>query len=270
MGVFESPVLSVVGIALAIGALFVAYIFYRKARRVKEPAWAIRTTNLMRGYIAKLPDLDVLYDGQIVERLSISRILFWNRGADTIRRADIAAADPLRIQAVEDATILDVEVLQTNSIASQLSATLATDKKSAPVDFEFLDQGQGAVFQVVHSGLTSEDIQVVGTVVGSGQPCQHKIPFIDLLPLPTKRSFDEKLRPTTKRRIMALIAIIPAIMMWALFSAEVFVRTEKESGSEVWVLLGMALFYTVIAVLAGIHFGRGKIPAGLGIFEEIL
>jgi hypothetical protein len=61
--------------------------------------------------------------------------------------------------------ILDVKVVSSNNKANQFTCTLAQDG-DAEVDFEYLDRGHGAVIQVIHTGLSSDDITMVGQIKG--------------------------------------------------------------------------------------------------------
>ena len=98
-GVLDSPFLAGVSLVLALVSIILAYIFFRKSQRARTPSWAIRTTNLIRDYTSKLSDLEIRYRQQQVKDLSISRVVFWNDGAETIDREDVASTDPVRIAA---------------------------------------------------------------------------------------------------------------------------------------------------------------------------
>src|SRR5207249_4793358 len=133
----------------------------------KEPCWSIRSTNLIRGYGSKLTDLNVLYKGQQVENLSIARIIFWNKGAETVQRQDLVDADPLRLVGAGQLTFLDVKLLATNNEPSLFSVSLTEDGGSVLIGFDYLDQGHGAVFQIVHTGTSPKDIKLRGSIKGA-------------------------------------------------------------------------------------------------------
>lgn len=173
-GVVQNPAVTLLLIVLAVAGLILAYVSYR-TRRVKQACWAIRSNNIVAGYTAKLGALQILYGGEGVKNVTISRLLFWNRGRETIDRGDIAPADPLRIIAAGEVKLLDVAILHANNEPSQFSATVASDRKSAVLCFEYLDPGQGAVLQVVHSGTSSKDVEVLGSIKGAGAPAKKVI-----------------------------------------------------------------------------------------------
>jgi len=156
-------IIGTVGTFLSLISLFAAYYFYRKSLRLKEPRWAITSNNLIRGYSSKLNELDILYKDHKVENLTISKILFWNRGRDTINRQDIATAEPLVIKSTEEVEILDAKILSNNNESSQISAELENSQQSYLI-FDYLDYDQGAIIQIVHTGTSSKDIFVSGKI----------------------------------------------------------------------------------------------------------
>jgi hypothetical protein len=99
----------------------------------------------------------------------VSRIWLWNRGREPIRQEDTPIGDPLRIEPVGDTRLLGVEVLETSYKASDFSCSLPDDRGVVQIGFASLDQAQGGVLQVVHTGTSSDDILVKWTVVG-GNP----------------------------------------------------------------------------------------------------
>jgi hypothetical protein len=113
----QNPVVTLVLGILASGV--VGYFFYRRGLRLKEPCWAIRSNNLVAGFTATYPLLEIRYKDAKVENLTVSKVLFWNHGADTIHVKDIAEADPLRLVGVAGTKILDVNLLATNSEPSR-------------------------------------------------------------------------------------------------------------------------------------------------------
>ena len=128
--VLRSPLWGIAGLAVALAGLFVAYIFYQRGQRKREPRWTIRSNNLISDNTARLASLEVTYSGEQVRNLTISRCVFWNAGGETIRRLDIAPTDPLRICALDDSRIMDVPaIVQANNEASQVHFDVADDRK---------------------------------------------------------------------------------------------------------------------------------------------
>lgn len=166
--------LSVGIIGILIG-IIASYYFYRKSLKIKEPCWSVRSSNLIQDYSTKVEQLKILYKDEPVENLTISRVLFWNNGSDTIDGSDIKTANPLKIVGAENVNILDSTIIASNNASSQIKAILNKAENSIPIEFDYLDDKQGAVIQIIHTGKTSEDIKVIGDIKGV-KKLQHKFP----------------------------------------------------------------------------------------------
>ena len=144
-------------------------------QREKRPTWAVRTTTLVSGWKDDLPGLVVSYMGKEVERLSITRFMLWNRGKDAIKKVDVPEAEPIRIRAPNGVEMLSAVVIDTNSKSSRTSVKVARNRKTAKIDFEFLDFEDGAVFQIVHSGSAVEAMSIEGRVIGASRLQQVEV-----------------------------------------------------------------------------------------------
>jgi hypothetical protein len=163
-------ILGIVGVVLGIIGLIAGYIFYRRGLRTKEPCWSMKTETLIEGYSAKFQDLKILYQDKQIENLSVSRIAFWNRGRETIEFDDIPQKAPPLIVARGEAEILDAKVIQQTNRSSDFSVHLSDNGKYAQILFDYIDNEQGAVFQVIHTGTSPidiEDLQVWGDIKGA-------------------------------------------------------------------------------------------------------
>jgi hypothetical protein len=162
-------VFTILGGVLGLGS---AYLFYQRGKRLKQPTWAIQRDYWIWRGASRLPKFDMRYNGLPVQNLTVSRICLWNSGREPIRKGDIPHGDPLRIEPVGDTRLLDVEVLGTSHNWIGFSCLPPDDQGIAQIQFEFLDQAQGGVLQVVHTGTWLDDIQIKGTVVG-GNPLKR-------------------------------------------------------------------------------------------------
>ncbi len=157
----------VISVLFGVIGLVTGYYFYRKSKQKKEPCWAIRSNNLIRGSSAIISGLAVLYKGEQVENLTISKLLIWNKGEITLDRQDIETIDHLRVVGKGDTKLLDIDILASNNNASRFSYNLAQDKSSATLNFDYLDRGNGAVLQIVHTGASSNDLTLAGAIKGA-------------------------------------------------------------------------------------------------------
>jgi hypothetical protein len=155
-----------IGIAGIVISLIVSYLSNRKNLRLKEPSWSIRSNNLVEGFSNKVENLKVIYNDICVENLTISKILFWNDGKETINRQDYETINKLRVECSHNAKLLDAKIISSNNLSSQITIIKSDQNNCAFILFDYLDEKQGAVIQVVHTGTSSKDLQIVGDIKG--------------------------------------------------------------------------------------------------------
>ena len=252
--------------AFGVAGILLAVFFYFKSRRVKAPLWSIRTINLISDRVQKFPLLSITYGSSAVQNLSLSKVALWNGGTDVIKREDCAPADRLRIEADGEAQILDVALLESNPTSCQASAKLSDDRKRAVLDFDYLDQQNGAVFQVIHTGQTSKAIAVRGTVLGAGNPklreyskSGHTTSSKAALPQAKAQS------QITLSGVVVMLAIAVGLWVWCIVSRLV----EKRMGGQEWTAFGTALFFTVLFIQGILEVRRGlHEPRNLRSFDD--
>jgi hypothetical protein len=163
------------GAGLSILGIIGGYILYRLGRREKKPLWSIKNNNLISGFSKRVPNLEIKYSDQNIETLSVCKVVFWNSASETIRRDDIAEADPLAIVLLNNAKLLDASLLAHNSMPSQFLIYTKPEINSTFLSFDFVDKDQGAVVQVIHTGAMLKDVDVKGTIKGAGTPRQNPL-----------------------------------------------------------------------------------------------
>ena len=241
-----------VGFIMAILGFASAIIIYIKVKNVKSPCYAVQSRNIVRDFVSKIDTLEMLYSGKPIENLTATKIAFWNAGRDTINSQDIASTDPLTVHVKKGCKILDTKVLYMKNLVNRFSITTADDLSNITLNFEYLDKEEGAIIQILHTGKSSEDIEIRGTIKGAGKPVQKHVPKLREA-VPILPSLTDKMR----RLIFALLIFIIPI--------PVFVRT----------FLGDDIYLKVAGVIFLIfYWGMGfkvikrRLPKGFDVFEE--
>lgn len=89
----------------------------------------------------------------------------WNHRGDTIRGEDIVDTDPLRLQFAEGDIALQVRTLSMSRPQNRFTAKINPEGSSVDFTCDFLDAGDGSVFEIVHIG--PEKPVLLGTVRGA-------------------------------------------------------------------------------------------------------
>jgi hypothetical protein len=163
-------ILGIVGLVLAVIGLLTGYIFYRKGIKTKELCYDEKAVNLINGYSTQFEDLKIKFKEKDIENLSVSKILFWNNGSETIDKTDTLEDFPITICANTEKglEILDAKVLETNNIASNFSAVVLNGGRYVVLSFEYLDSQDGAIIQIIHTGAGAiSDLFLIGRIKGA-------------------------------------------------------------------------------------------------------
>lgn len=169
-GIVQHPIFGITSFVLAVFGVLLSCLFYAWGRRAKRPFWAIKSTSLIRDFSGSFPRLEITYGEKKIENLTVSTVVFWNGGAETIHSSDIAEADLLRITPTNTKRLLDVKVLKVNSEPSRFAVSTPVDMTVAYLQFDFLDRDCGARIQFIHTGTSSNDLVLAGTIKGAGAP----------------------------------------------------------------------------------------------------
>ena len=161
----ESWLMLVIGFLLSI---IPAYYFYR--RSIKEPiaCYLVRATNVIdiKNSSGIGEKIAVSYESQVIPRLSVGNVSFWNGGNSTLEGDALTERDPLRIN-ISDGKILEATIITDPN--PQCGCGITTDSEGFPnsvlLTFDFLVQHNGFVVRILHTGQ-GHAMSVTGTVKG--------------------------------------------------------------------------------------------------------
>jgi len=256
--------MNAIGILIGILGLIAAFVFYRKSLILKKPMWGIRTKSIVTNFISEIAFLNIKYRNKQVKNLSFSRLIFWNDGKNPIDNNDISDHNPLGIYVVqEEILILDAKIIEENSSASRIKINLHENKKCINIDFEYLNSNKGFVIELVHTGISSNDLVIKGDIKGVDR--MIKVPYRRVERFWFANILFRFIRNNkTRRRINAIYSLIFAGMTFWLLS---YVMYNPEKGNWNSVVI-FATSCALLPILHAIRTWRIVIPTGLEKFEE--
>lgn len=199
-----------VSFIIGVLAVLVAIILSFKSKRVKLPCYAVRSRNIVKDLVSKFDALETLYSGQTIENLTVTKILFWNAGRDTIHRGDIAV--PLTVHVSESYKILDAKILSSKEPANKFSIDTSADQSSSILNLDYVDKDEGVVIQLIHTGRSGKDIEFDGKIKGAGELIKKTVPQSD------RSQFRYQPNPSL-RQTKILSYIMAALLLLVAFSA---------------------------------------------------
>lgn len=253
--------------ALGVLGVFLSVFFYRKSKKNKAPTYIVRTINLMTKRIRNIDILQVLYAGQNISNLSVTKIAFWNAGKETIDKSDIACISPIKIEIKPEYEMLDANILFQKNKSNNFKIELSEDKKNISINFDYLDHKEGAVIQILHTGNENEDISISGSIktVKAIKRCGQSVVFMSKFLNKT-----DAIATKVSRYVIMLSGVLFIFLAFFILFSDVrnepipieVARRDKLTGFLVTMLSGALYFYF------GYSRIRRKIPKGFDVFDE--
>lgn len=111
---------------------------------------SISSQKLITNKQSKFSKLNILYDGEQVERITSTEIVFLNSSFSTIRKDDLIELAPFSVE-IGNGEILDLSVIMGENTPNQISVN-KLKRNSARISFHYLNHNEGGVIQIVHTG----------------------------------------------------------------------------------------------------------------------
>lgn len=157
----SDPIFSIGSFILAVIGIALAIIFFFRSQKEKVPCFEISHNTIIEGLHKSLDGLAIQYKGSHQERITVTKVLFWNAEKKTIDYSDLVTKNKLRVINPEKINILDTKIIKTNSTSNSVNI----DSESN-FSFDYLDHEDYFVIQIVHNGCSNEKFKIEGKIKG--------------------------------------------------------------------------------------------------------
>lgn len=201
----NNPIVWTLLSAVTVTSLLWSIITYYKSNRKKELSCYFKTNKIIQAGKTLIPKLDLKYNGEEIEDLSITKIAIWSSGNELINKNDVVDKKPLTIKSASPETkILDGDIVSQSETINEFQI-VEKNNTEIVIDFSYVEKADGVVIQVMHSG-NLEDLNVEGKIKGGRIKGLNR----------KKRGIkDEK-----KRRIVySLLSVVIIVWVWGLVAA---------------------------------------------------
>src|SRR5438105_1790882 len=158
-----NTVLAVVGIAASLIGIPATYYFARRSRQQPLLKYLLDFDVLLNPLESHAAEGALTFGGRSIARLSRTYVAIWNERGDTVGGSDVVGSDSLRIALAENDEFLQARVVYVSR--RQCGIQVHPSGEFAEISFDFLDQGDGGLIEVIHQGSTSPTID--GTIRGA-------------------------------------------------------------------------------------------------------
>ncbi|MGW5748674.1 hypothetical protein [Amycolatopsis sp. NPDC003861] len=150
----NSDIFGLVGLVFSVVGIPLTFILARRGR--KRPL----LRSIVGFEILASPD-DGAFDGgfmrtltgEPITKISRTSVAIWNHQGDTVRGTDVVPIDKVRLQLEDGDFPLQVRILSWSRSQNRLVVQVDENNSSAiNIEFDFLDAGDGGVFEVIHQG----------------------------------------------------------------------------------------------------------------------
>lgn len=162
-----SDILGIIGLPVGVLGIPLTYYFAQRGRQRPD------MRSLVDHDLVISPESDILNSGLImrfkeqeIRHVSRTNVALWNKQGDTVRGSDIVPDDPLRVTVGAGGVILQARIVALSRPQIKPSVSIPdTDSSILRVDFDFLDQCDGFVIEILHE--SEYEPQIEGTLRGA-------------------------------------------------------------------------------------------------------
>jgi hypothetical protein len=131
--------------------------------------YSLRGQNLVTGLKSKADGLEMTYYGQPVNTVTTTWVALWNAGAATLDSDGIPAATPIEVIVPEGDRLLSAKIAGRSEVANKVTIEPTSPRDGAlRVEFEYLDENDGVLLEVIHTNESWRSVKVRGRVKGGG------------------------------------------------------------------------------------------------------
>lgn len=137
-------------IGIILGAIGI--FSYKISKSIAKPAYQKSSLQLIGREEDNLPDeVEVTYKGKKVDRLTKTKLIFWNDGTETLDGDSVVKSDPITIVFPENTNILSYKILKRTKAVNNFNATKDEEKQNHLIlHFDYLDPKDGIVLEILH------------------------------------------------------------------------------------------------------------------------
>jgi hypothetical protein len=149
---------TLIGLCGTIIGIVLAFAFAPRPRLAAQ----VNTLELV-GPNAVLPhEIEFFFQGKKVPQVTLSKIAVWNIGNKTIQGHQIVNSDPVRI-VISEGSVLETVILHRTRAVNDFACVLRSGSDNQiECRFDYLDVGDGALIQVIHTG--NDKVDVLGSL----------------------------------------------------------------------------------------------------------
>lgn len=159
----ENPYIAAGGLIATFLGLLIAIITPIIQRKRKQLHYTISTTSLVEEKISNIKNVEILFSGEKIQKLSVTNVKIWNGGNTLIDCNDIYAGHELTLQAVgSNCLILGIDIVKqsTDTIQCQID----NSSESTKLLFQTFEKKDYILLNIYHTGDENTTFKLLGKI----------------------------------------------------------------------------------------------------------
>lgn len=167
---FSKPIVGIVGSIASVVGLALAIYFYVNSNYYREFVYMVHPAKAVVVKGGQLSRLSVILDGKILGTdVTAAQVAFWNEGKSSIRSEHIL--QPFKLVTSPEARIIEASVRKKSREPVSINLdTNRIDQGELGISWNILEQGDGAILQIIYAGPPSTPISINGVIEGQRHP----------------------------------------------------------------------------------------------------
>lgn len=157
----KNPYLTAAGLFATFLGLIIAIVTPIMQRKRKRLYYTLSTTPLVKETVSSIKDLEVLFSGKHIERLSVTNVKLWNSGNTLITNDDFYNKHKLKLinYNTKNCAILGVDIIKqsTDTIQCEIDDTFT-------FYFQALEKKDYITFNIYHTGNENVKFALEGKI----------------------------------------------------------------------------------------------------------
>jgi len=148
-------------------SVVLAAVFGIRLARKKKPTWAYGTIPIIGLGTNAPPELKLTFEGQPITDAYLTRLVFFNRGNETVRSNDVTQSILIHFQGARILRPPMVLAQSKQAIEASAKQVIGDDNDGVRLRFLYLDHNDGMVVEVLHT--QSQSISCSGNIIGTNE-----------------------------------------------------------------------------------------------------
>jgi hypothetical protein len=256
-----NPVILAISLLVGLMSLILSIIFYIRGKKNKDPRYGLRSFVLINDFNNHFKSVNITSNGNKISNLTVTRLVFFNNGKETLDKSDFAQNDPFRIELKNNSKVIECNFIYRKNEANNFIFSVSPDQAKISMNFDYLDYTDGIILQILHTGLP-RDIKVMGMFKGAGHPKR-----LSFLPAWLKRIMEIKDYLKFSKSIDRYIAIIGLLIIPIVFFALPFFADIRKT-IPVWFSIIMGLISASLYWPLVYYFMKSRLPKDYYLFDD--